>query len=40
MHQDPEGLALLKRLNLDGFIKGESRLYDGVAEMMRAFGEM
>jgi phosphonate transport system substrate-binding protein len=39
MHQDPEGLALLKRLNLDGFIKGESRLYDGVAEMMRAFGE-
>lgn len=40
MHQDPEGLALLKRLNLDGFIKGEQKLYDGVANMMRAFGEL
>lgn len=40
MHQDPEGAALLKRLHLDGFIRGEARLYDGVAEMMRAFGEL
>lgn len=40
MHRDPEGLALLKRLNLNGFIKGETRLYDGVAELMRAFGEL
>jgi phosphonate transport system substrate-binding protein len=40
MHQNPEGLALLKRLNLDGFIKGEPRLYDSVAEMMRAFSEL
>ncbi len=39
MHQDPEGRALLKRINLDGFGKGDVRLYDGVAEMMRAFGE-
>jgi phosphonate transport system substrate-binding protein len=40
MHRNPEGLALLKRLNLDGFIKGETHLYDGVAELMRAFGEL
>jgi phosphonate transport system substrate-binding protein len=39
MHQDGEGAALLKRINLDGFIKGDVRLYDGVAEMMQAFGE-
>jgi phosphonate transport system substrate-binding protein len=39
MHKDVEGAALLKRLHLDGFIKGEPKLYDGVAEMMRAFGE-
>jgi len=39
MHRDAQGLALLKRLNLDGFIKGDVRLYGGVAEMMRAFGE-
>lgn len=39
MHQDPEGAALLKRINLDRFIAGDARLYDGVAEMMRAFGE-
>jgi len=39
MHQDAEGAALLKRINLDGFSKGDARLYDGVAEMMRAFGE-
>lgn len=39
MHQDAEGAALLKRINLDGFIKGDMHLYDGVAEMMRSFGE-
>ncbi len=39
MHQDAEGAALLKRINLDGFSKGDVHLYDGVAEMMRAFGE-
>jgi phosphonate transport system substrate-binding protein len=39
MHQDAEGAVLLKRLNLDGFTRGEPRLYDGVAAMMRAFGE-
>lgn len=39
MHQDVEGAALLKRINLDSFSKGDIHLYDGVAEMMRAFGE-
>lgn len=39
MHQDAEGAALLKRINLDSFSKGDVHLYDGVAEMMRAFGE-
>ena len=39
MQNNPQGLALLKRLNLDGFIKGSPKLYDGVAEMMRQFGE-
>jgi phosphonate transport system substrate-binding protein len=39
MHQDAEGAALLKRINLDAFGKGDPHLYDGVGEMMRAFGE-
>lgn len=39
MQNNPQGLALLKRLNLDGFIEGSPKLYDGVAEMMRQFGE-
>jgi len=39
MQNNAQGLALLKRLNLDGFIKGSPKLYDGVAEMMRQFGE-
>jgi len=39
MRNDPQGSALLQRLNLNGFIQGRPNLYDGVAEMMRAFGE-
>lgn len=39
MGHDRQGKALLQRLNLDGFIQGKPDLYDGVAEMMRAFGE-
>jgi phosphonate transport system substrate-binding protein len=39
MHQDAEGAALLRRINLDSFSKGDMRLYDGVAEMMRVFDE-
>jgi phosphonate transport system substrate-binding protein len=40
MKADPQGRALLTRLKLDGFIVGSPRLYDGVAEMMRDFGEI
>jgi phosphonate transport system substrate-binding protein len=39
MRHDRQGKELLQRLNLDGFISGNPNLYDGVAEMMRAFGE-
>jgi phosphonate transport system substrate-binding protein len=40
MKNDPQGKALLGRLYLDGFIAGSPALYDGVAEMMRMFGEL
>lgn len=39
MPNNARGRDLLHRLNLDGFIKGSPKLYDGVAEMMRQFGE-
>lgn len=40
MPADAEGAALLKRLYLDGFIRGDAGLYAGVADMMRALGEL
>jgi phosphonate transport system substrate-binding protein len=40
MKSDPQGRVLLEQLNLDGFIGGSPALYDGVAEMMRLFGEI
>ncbi len=39
MTTDPAGKSLLKRLNLDGFAVNDPKLYDSVAQMMRAFGE-
>jgi phosphonate transport system substrate-binding protein len=39
MQNDLTGKLLLDRLNIDGFVPGERRLYDDVAKMMRAFGE-
>jgi len=39
MPDDETGRMLLGRLNLDGFIVGERRMYDSVAAMMRTFGE-
>lgn len=39
MASDAEGAALLRRLNLDGFIPGKEELYDRVKQMMTAFGE-
>lgn len=40
MSNDDSGKLLLKRLNLDGFIVGERKMYDSVAKMMAAFGEI
>ena len=40
MAGDPDGNVLLKRLNIDGFIRGNSRLYERVVEMQRVFGEL
>ena len=31
-----EGVALLRQLNLDGFVRGEPKLFDSIAGMMRA----
>lgn len=39
MRYDLKGRELLGRFNLEGFVRGEPRLYDGVAEMMQLFGE-
>ncbi|MFH1602751.1 MAG: PhnD/SsuA/transferrin family substrate-binding protein [Pseudomonadota bacterium] len=39
MRQDQQGNALLQHLNLNGFIHGIPDLYDGVAKMIREFGE-
>lgn len=39
MTADPAGKELLRRLNLDGFATNDPKLYDSVAQMMRAFGE-
>lgn len=40
MSADKEGLSLLRRLNLDGFMIGRMSMYDSVAKMMKAFGEL
>lgn len=40
MSDDEAGKALLRRLNLDGFIEGNARLYESVDKMMRAFSEL
>jgi phosphonate transport system substrate-binding protein len=39
MAQDPEGLKLLKRMNLDGFIPGDIKLYGSLIQMKKALGE-
>lgn len=39
MGRDAEGVALLRRLNLDGFTPGDPGIYRGVTEMMKALGE-
>ena len=37
MAKDQDGIALLKRLNIDGFIPGDSKLYDKVTRLQRSF---
>jgi phosphonate transport system substrate-binding protein len=39
MAQNPEGMKLLKRMNLDGFIPGEAKLYDSLVQMKKELGE-
>ncbi|OGT88203.1 MAG: ABC transporter substrate-binding protein [Gammaproteobacteria bacterium RIFOXYA12_FULL_61_12] len=39
MEQDPEGILLLQRLNLDGFTPGDPAVYNVITEMMNALGE-
>ena len=39
MGQDAEGIALLRRLNLDGFTTGDPTIYRGITEMMNTLGE-
>lgn len=39
MAADEEGRALLRELNLDGFIAGDSRIYEPTERLIRALGE-
>lgn len=39
MAADPEAADLLGRLNLDGFVEGDPRLYSKVVKMMQALGD-
>jgi phosphonate transport system substrate-binding protein len=39
MTADDEGRALLRVLNLDGFIAGDPRIYESTARLIRAVGE-
>jgi len=39
MPNDPEGAALLKALNLDGFVAGDKHLFDRIAAMVRTVAE-
>lgn len=38
MQGDPAGVALLRKLNLDGFQAGEPSLFDGIAQNMHRLG--
>ena len=39
MTRDQEGRALLKKLNIDGFIPGNVKLYENVVRLQRTFGQ-
>lgn len=40
MNEDPEGSLILRKLQVDRFVAGDSRSFDGVEEMMRATGDL
>lgn len=40
MNQDPDGKKLLQRLNLDGFIVADKKLYQGEFKMMQRMGDL
>lgn len=40
MSDDEEGRQILRELNIDGFIEGETNYYDEIAHMMRVLGEI
>ncbi|NIV38801.1 MAG: PhnD/SsuA/transferrin family substrate-binding protein, partial [Anaerolineae bacterium] len=39
MAQDAAGQEILRELNLQGFVEGEDRLYDGIGELYRLYLE-
>lgn len=39
MAQDPEGLKLLKRMNFDGFIPGDAKLYESLVQLKKLLSE-
>lgn len=39
MSQDAEGIQLLRRLRLDGFVTGDDHMFDDIARMMRSVVE-
>ena len=39
MGRDQEGIALLRRLNIDGFIPGDPALYEKVARLQRSVSQ-
>jgi len=34
MNKDPNGIQLLQKLNLDGFVEGDDALFDGIRESL------
>jgi phosphonate transport system substrate-binding protein len=40
MSSDAEGMALLKRMNLDGFVAGDPKWYAKATSMMRVMGDL
>jgi len=38
MARNPEGMRLLKRMNFDSFVPGDTNLYEGLVQMRRELG--